>query len=338
MKKIFYATTILIFILKLTTLSFATNFQVNNKLTVSGISSGAFFAHQFHLTYNKEVIGAALFAGGPFYCARNSINRALDTCMKGEGSHSLALDSLSKLKDLEKEELIDHLDNIKNDRVFLFSGLNDNVVDSSVVYQVKKLYLLLGLKEEDITFKDSALTGHAWPTLNFGNPCETPKESPFISDCDYDGALESYRFLYPNKEISTINGGGDLIEIDQTSFFSERIDSILMQEKGYLYIPKSCYEKRCDFHIAFHGCAQTLDHIQEQFIKNTGIIEASKKLSLVILFPQAKKSYLPSMNPYGCWDWWGHSNSDYYHKKGNQMNIVKKMAEYYMGRSIDLEK
>ena len=38
-------------------------------VTVSGISSGAFFAHQFHVAYSSLVKGAGIVAGGPYGCA-----------------------------------------------------------------------------------------------------------------------------------------------------------------------------------------------------------------------------------------------------------------------------
>jgi hypothetical protein len=38
-------------------------------ITVSGISSGAFFAHQFHVAFSGLVKGAAMVAGGLYACA-----------------------------------------------------------------------------------------------------------------------------------------------------------------------------------------------------------------------------------------------------------------------------
>src|SRR5215207_6167257 len=38
-------------------------------VTVSGISSGAFFAHQFHVAYSGLVTGAGMVAGGLYACA-----------------------------------------------------------------------------------------------------------------------------------------------------------------------------------------------------------------------------------------------------------------------------
>ena len=47
---------------------------VPTAITVSGISSGGFFAHQFHVAYSKLVNGARIIAGGPFACVENVPN------------------------------------------------------------------------------------------------------------------------------------------------------------------------------------------------------------------------------------------------------------------------
>ena len=43
-------------------------------ITVSGLSSGGFFAHQFHVAYSKLVTGAGIIAGGPFRCVETIAN------------------------------------------------------------------------------------------------------------------------------------------------------------------------------------------------------------------------------------------------------------------------
>ena len=43
-------------------------------ITVSGLSSGGFFAHQFHVAFSKLVQGAGIIAGGPFGCVENIPN------------------------------------------------------------------------------------------------------------------------------------------------------------------------------------------------------------------------------------------------------------------------
>jgi hypothetical protein len=44
--------------------------------SVSGISSGAYLAVQFHVAHSNIVRGAGIIAGGPYYCAENSSSRA----------------------------------------------------------------------------------------------------------------------------------------------------------------------------------------------------------------------------------------------------------------------
>ena len=39
-------------------------------------------ATQYQVAYSSEVTGAAITAGGPFYCAANNIAIALENCMK----------------------------------------------------------------------------------------------------------------------------------------------------------------------------------------------------------------------------------------------------------------
>ena len=43
-------------------------------ITVSGLSSGGFFAHQFHIAYSKLVNGSGIVAGGPFACVEGIPN------------------------------------------------------------------------------------------------------------------------------------------------------------------------------------------------------------------------------------------------------------------------
>jgi hypothetical protein len=43
-------------------------------VTASGLSSGGFFAHQFHVAFSRTVAGAAILAGGPYGCVENIRN------------------------------------------------------------------------------------------------------------------------------------------------------------------------------------------------------------------------------------------------------------------------
>jgi len=43
-----------------------------NETTVQGLSSGAFMAVQLHFAFSENIKGAAVHAGGPYYCAQGS--------------------------------------------------------------------------------------------------------------------------------------------------------------------------------------------------------------------------------------------------------------------------
>ena len=47
----------------------------------------------------------------------------------------------------------------------------------------------------DITSEFTLVSGHGYPTLDFGNACSTTL-SPYINICAYNGAYESFKVLY----------------------------------------------------------------------------------------------------------------------------------------------
>src|SRR3954471_20137076 len=55
------------------------------KVSISGISSGAFMANQFHIAHSALIMGAAMVAGGLYACAVDGI----------EGGHLIVLDALA---------------------------------------------------------------------------------------------------------------------------------------------------------------------------------------------------------------------------------------------------
>src|SRR5258708_2113872 len=49
----------------------------DNKIFVAGISSGGYMAVQMHVAFSGTFKGAAVYAGGPYYCAQDSLESAL---------------------------------------------------------------------------------------------------------------------------------------------------------------------------------------------------------------------------------------------------------------------
>jgi hypothetical protein len=51
-----------------------------SSITVSGVSSGGFAAHQLHVAHSCHIQGAGMIAAGPYYCARGDVNRGMKVC------------------------------------------------------------------------------------------------------------------------------------------------------------------------------------------------------------------------------------------------------------------
>ena len=56
-----------------------------NAVTVAGISCGGFMAVQLQVAYSTIIFGTAIFAGGPYYCAHDTLTDALGQCESGNG-------------------------------------------------------------------------------------------------------------------------------------------------------------------------------------------------------------------------------------------------------------
>ena len=62
-----------------------------SQVTVSGLSSGAFMAHQLHVAFSDRIIGAGIIAGGPYGCSGGSSCQAVRACMNNETTPARAL-------------------------------------------------------------------------------------------------------------------------------------------------------------------------------------------------------------------------------------------------------
>ena len=139
-------------------------------LTVSGLSSGAFMAAQFHVAFSRTVRGAGIFAGGPYYCAQNDFAKANAGCMKVPSM--IDLDAIqANVKEFENQGLIDPIENLKGQPVYLFSGLKDYVVFQGVMHKLKDQYTkYFGVGKMVAHFGSYA--SHAMVTNNYGGKCD----------------------------------------------------------------------------------------------------------------------------------------------------------------------
>lgn len=185
-----------------------------------------------HFAYSKSIKGAAITAGGPFWCAQGSQTTALTSCMSSPTS--LVVSTLNnKVTSLATSGSIDPVSNLKGSKVYLYSGSKDTVVYPGVVKVLQKQYENFGAT---VTSVYDVASEHAYITKNYGSKCAY-KGTPYINNCEYDMASDALTTLYGplNQAVTAVSA--NVIEFDQSTYISSTIS---MNTKGYLYVPTAC--------------------------------------------------------------------------------------------------
>lgn len=311
----------------------------DERLSVSGISSGAYMAVQFQVAHASAVRGAGVIAGGPFECADGTLSRALRNCMTpAAGTPPPEPErTQSRVRARADARLIDSPAALADDKVWVFSGANDRTVERPVVDALVAFYRL-HLPEAAVVYVRHPSAGHAMPSAAdpAANACET-SEPPFINLCEgIDGPGELLRHLL-TAEGERAAPRGRLLAFDQRPFADARPFEISLADQGHVYIPPACEAGGCRVHVAFHGCRQTEAQLGRRFIEGAGYNEWADAHRLIVLYPQvaprnglAWGSWRWVYNPKGCWDWWGYTGPDYATREGAQVRAVWAMVEQLM--------
>jgi poly(3-hydroxybutyrate) depolymerase len=325
------------------------------KVSISGISSGAFMANQVHIAHSAAIMGAGLVAGGLYACAVDGIaddhlrglaSLATGPCMSVpallEGVDTYA----RQVQEFASRGWVDPPSNLATSRVYLFTGAADQVVNSETVRRGAALYAALGVPPEGIELKDHSLpgngAGHSWVTVAFGVPCDANKD-PYINKCDYDQAEDLLTHIYGPLQPQAAALSGSFVEFDQSEFApggDPHANGLF--DVGYLYVPKTCAPggaMQCALHVVLHGCRQSAQLLGDEFYKHIGVNEWADSNNIVVLYPQARSvsvtdfptsrfSDLLQINPEGCWNWWGYAYDDKFPLKGGvQVDAIWRMIE-----------
>lgn len=293
-------------------------------VTVSGVSSGANMAVQFHLAHSAGVRGVGVVAGGPYFCAEGQLALALNRCMKTLLGAPDAAALLARARTLAGAGRIDPLTGLAGARVYLFSGARDGTVTRPVMDAARDFYRQAGVADADIKYVTGIAAGHGFIVEQAPDACAS-SASPYINDCDYDQAGDILRHLYGAMQPPGTANAARLLPFDQAEFLAapERHG---MAPYGFVYVPEACAPEAgppCRLHIAFAGCNQTPAEIGDLFARSAGYNRWAETNRLVILYPQSTAS---SDNPNGCWDWWGYDDPAYHTKHGRQGAAVARMA------------
>lgn len=337
-------------------------------VTVSGLSAGAFFAHQMHVAFSRLIEGAGLIAGGPYGCAEPPAEpwwlgvhpngrtlTAVSVCTRvarasveawfgwfGEPPAVPDLENSITVTDVARAKAaIDDPANLADDRVWLLSGTRDTVVPPEVGAVLAEYYRRVGVTGDRLAVVDNVSAGHGFPVDEFRGESRFRKLTcaeqapPFIVDCDRDAAGEMLRHLLPDGFVETPADPQRerLLAFDQREFFDPEDDSVSMADVGYVYVPAACDAAAagCRLHVALHGCAQSAEAVDDDFVWDAGYNRWAEANRIVVLYPQAK-AWVPAWDPFdwagnpnGCWDWWGYSGDDFAARSGVQMQAVRAM-------------
>ena len=304
------------------------------RISISGLSSGAFMANQMGYAYSSTFMGVGVFAGGPYMCAGHSNYTA---CMYNATISSSQLSTMQSDLTSWSGTSNDAVANVAHQKVFLWVGSSDTTVGPNPMAGVRTQYTNNGVTAANLSFNQLSGAAHTFPTDFAGagdNACGTAS-SPYISNCGYDGAGAMLKQFYGTLNArNDAPAAGNYIQFDQTPWSGGNPG---MAATGWVYVPANCASgSQCKLHVALHGCLQNYATVGADFIQNTGYTRWADTNSIIVLFPQtqvdntshatAASGSLP--NPNGCWDWIGWYGSNFARKAGTQMTALKAMVDH----------
>lgn len=334
------------------------SYKTRNKHSVSGLSSGAFMTVQLHIAHSASFIGAGIIAGGPYRAAETF--RAAPTVPTSNILNSLYIamtpltestaTDVDRLLELASETPnIDELSNVKSQRIYIFTGACDRVVNQIAVGRTRAFYEGLGVKNSAICFVDDVPAGHSIITTNPEDSPLAANQPPYINCGNCMQSHQILDHLYPKAKPPAASTPGELIRFSQAEFAGDALARSSLAEFGYAYIPSAVASGKAEalgVHIVLHGCKQGYPYIDfingrrdsqnqppygDRYVKSTGYMEWAEANNLIVLFPQADgRDNNDVQNPDGCWDWWGYSAEDpnapdYYSRDAVQIKAIHAM-------------
>ena len=300
---------------------------VKSRISVSGVSAGGFMAVQSHVALADRIGGVAAVAAGPYHCAQGDVQVALSRCMTGEG---LQVEPLVQFtNEAAAAGQVAPVAELESAHVWIFHSPADSVVAPAAGRALANYYRAF-VPDDQVTLVDDVETAHGWPTLDAGAACEA-WGGDYINDCDYDTAGEILRHLHDDLAPRAPQAKPDnLVEADFSAYFASGSH---VAKAGYLYVPEACRSSagECGLHIAFHGCVQGAEFIDDRFVAQAGFNEWAESNKLIIVYPQVEKSLF---NPKGCWDWWGYTDDDYDLRSGKQVAGVAALIDAYASGTL----
>jgi len=307
------------------------------RTSVSGLSSGAFETIQYGVAFSGSTIGMGVVAGGPYNCVYLNVG-GIVTCMSGSPDGAASFAAARGFAALGQ---IDAATNLANQKIYMFSGTNDQTVHQSVMDATYAFFQAAHVPAANVQYVKQYPAGHAFISPTSGNTCATTA-TPYVDECAIPVASTAtttpvVNYDQPNAILTQMYGplkpqsarlSSKPVPFDQTEFISPITSAMSsMADTGYVYIPAACGKgSHCAVHVVFHGCQQGASVVGDAVYGKVGYNNWADTNGIIVLYPQAVISSFIPQNPEGCWDWWGYSGLDFQVQRGVQLAAVHAMV------------
>jgi hypothetical protein len=283
-------------------------------------------AVQAQVALADRIGGIAAIAAGPYHCAEGDVQMALGRCMTGQDLGAGPMIGFAQSAAAAAE--IAATEMIHDAKVWIFHSPADAVVSplaGDVLVDFYEAFVAPG----NITQVSDVNAAHGWVTADDGLPCGE-QGGDFINACGFDAAGELLRHMYGALEPRGEASADNLLTVDLGGYFPSGSD---VADQGFAYVPDSCKESsgNCRLHVAFHGCVQGVEFIEDRFVTLAGLNEWAETNRIVVVYPQVEKSLF---NPKGCWDWWGYTGDDYDLRSGKQVSGIAAIIDAFASGTL----
>ena len=295
-------------------------------------------AVQVHVAHSSIMRGVGVTAGVAYDCADSRLLtlQARVTrgffCMDGTasfGGSDAAAFSVDRTSDAAAVSgAIDPTSHLARQKVWLFSGYNDGTVRRRAMDGVALYYDHYlnpnNINSGNVFYQTDNRAPHALVTDGYGGPC-LGVNNEWINNCQYDSAGHLLAHIYGSLNPASKNPTGSIHEFNQGEFASGgNPNSIGLADTGYVYVPAVCLSEACRVHVVFHGCQQYAGKVGRAVVEHGGYNQWAETNKLIVLYPQTD---VGSLNPNGCWDWFGLQNTNFARKTGDQILAIKAMLD-----------
>ena len=301
------------------------------RISVSGLSSGAAMATQLSVAYSDRVAAVGMMAGPPYGCAQGASRTAVINCLTMPIEYfgfelpawitgpreNIAADALiASARRYAQAKQIPTLENLKQQKVWVSRGHLDKTVGPKATQAVRDFYQAFGAQ---LTPLDEPPVPHTLPTDKTGlGACDGKQiDADYVSSCGIDnvGRMFGHLFGWPasargNAQAASLKTFDQSPYIESSPGKKRSPEALSMATTGHVYIPASCAAGGCQVHVAIHGCQQGNDAAFDAYSRLGGYNEWAETHRLIVLYPRVIPSSLSPYNPRGYWDWWGYSPVD----------------------------